>query len=143
MAPRSSAAPANTAVESFLINDGELTGPSRGDQPVLRFSDASSETNSNSRDPTWIEGIESLFMVGKQGTHCTSKEAETSVDQLFPPSRFQRRSSSLSSSSSPTTAQLSKRGERKPPCISPETANELVEFGPWETGKRTQAAKPQ
>lgn len=113
---------ANTAVDSFLIDDSELTGPSRGDQPVLIFSDASSESNPSSRDQTWIEDIESLFMVGKPGTHCTSEKAETSLDQLLPPSRFQRRSSSSSSSTTP--AQLSNRGESKPSCISPETANE-------------------
>lgn len=115
---------ANTPVESFLIDDGELTRPSRGDQPILTYSDTISETNPSSQDQTWIEDVESLFMVGIPGTHCTNKNAETSLDQLLPPSRFQRPSSST------TPAQLSNREESKTSCINSETAHELVNTDP-------------
>lgn len=118
---------ANTPVESFLIDDSELTRPSRGDQPILTYSDTISETNPSSQDQTWIEDVESLFMVGIPGTHCTNKNAETSLDQLLPPSRFQRRSSSSSSS---TPAQSSNREESKTSCINSETAHELVNTDP-------------
>lgn len=74
---------ANTPVESFLIDDSELTRPSRGDQPILTYSDTISETNPSSQDQTWIEDVGSLFMVGIAGTHCTNKNAELPSINFF------------------------------------------------------------
>lgn len=53
---------ANTNVKKFLIDDSAsaLTEPSSGNQPMLTFSDTSSETNPGSQDQTWIEDVESL-----------------------------------------------------------------------------------
>lgn len=123
--PRSRISSCQYARGKFPIDEGELTRPSRGDQPILTSSDTISETNPSSQDQTWIEDVESLFMVGKPGTHCTSKNAQTSLDQLLPPSRFQRRSSSSS-----TSARLSNHEESKNSCINPETAHELVNIDP-------------
>lgn len=82
---------AHSPVESFIIDDSALTEPSLGNQPIPKFGDTSSETVPNSQGQIWIKDVASLFMVGRPGTHCTSNNAQTSLDQLLPPSRFQRR----------------------------------------------------
>lgn len=71
-----------TPVKKLLVDDSAstLTEPSRGNQPMLTFSDTSSETNPSSQDQRWIEDVESLFMVDRLGTHCTIENAETSLD---------------------------------------------------------------
>lgn len=122
---------ANKPVESFLIDDSEFTDPSQGNQLISTFSDASSETGPGSQEPILIKDVESLFVAGSPGPHCTSNNADTPPDQVLPPSRFQRRSSSSPSS---RRAEFSRREESKTFCTNPEAPHQL---------ENTDRSKPQ